>query len=378
MLVLYLFLAQAQALKFMWRNNMGTKATTFKLMGSTQTDAVAAPKEKGAIATVYELLFGGYLGDTPVVPKKDPVIHADPNAPVGAGLGLDQGSHPVGSINLVTDKSPKASIEQLQTSLVSLGYDLGTFGAKKDGVDGGYGASTKDAVSSFQKTFGLPVTGEADPTTRAVMLGKTGVDIGQAQDPRGESNANTRGQGRTSGDYKDLYSQRGAGYNKEDVVSYSHYNRKPTAGGLSARHGDAPPEVQQASIDLIIEEGRKKGMTNEQVAYTLAIAKTESGFNPDAAAGTTSAQGLGQFIKDTGESFGLNKQNMWEPREQARALVEHTLGNYALAKSKGLGEDYVYALHHDGPSLKSGGLAISRERIRPDVAKFLEILESNK
>jgi putative chitinase len=53
----------------------------------------------------------------------------------------------------------------------------------------------------------------------------------------------------------------------------------------------------------------------------LAIAHTESGFNPDAAAGTTSASGLGQFVDKTGEAYSLNDNNRWDVNAQADSLV---------------------------------------------------------
>lgn len=177
---------------------------------------------------------------------------------------------------------------------------------------------------------------------------------------------------------KNVLAPKGPAYKDSQVVSYSYYKR-PIEGsgarGNSRRGGDAPEEVQKAAINAIISEGRKAGMSNEDIALTLSIARHESGFNPDAAAGTTSAHGLGQFVNKTGEAYGLNDENRWDVNEQARALVEHTKDNIRLAERKGQGREYVYAYHHDGPSLAYGGLQIGQKNVTPKVSQFLGIVE---
>ena len=63
-------------------------------------------------------------------------------------------------------KSPEhEEIKYLQSLLLSLGYDLGSEGANKDGVDGYFGSKTLTAVKLFQKDFYLEVTGEVDKST---------------------------------------------------------------------------------------------------------------------------------------------------------------------------------------------------------------------
>ena len=44
-------------------------------------------------------------------------------------------------------------VKQVQRFLISNGYDLGTFGVLKDGVDGDFGSKTEQAVSDNQKPF---------------------------------------------------------------------------------------------------------------------------------------------------------------------------------------------------------------------------------
>ena len=44
-------------------------------------------------------------------------------------------------------------VKQVQRFLISNGYDLGTFGVLKDGVDGDFGSKTEQAVTLNQKPF---------------------------------------------------------------------------------------------------------------------------------------------------------------------------------------------------------------------------------
>lgn len=74
----------------------------------------------------------------------------------GAGMGTQGNLAPV-----TTD---------IQRRLAKLGYDLGTFGASGDGIDGKYGKVTAAAVKKFQADNGLPVTGRVDMGTYAMLL----------------------------------------------------------------------------------------------------------------------------------------------------------------------------------------------------------------
>lgn len=53
----------------------------------------------------------------------------------------------------------------LQTNLKKLGYDLGTYGKNKDGIDGEYGTKTMNAVRQLQKKAGIKVDGICGPKT---------------------------------------------------------------------------------------------------------------------------------------------------------------------------------------------------------------------
>ncbi len=174
--------------------------------------------------------------------------------------------------------------------------------------------------------------------------------------------------------------ERGHAYDDDSVVRWSHYKDPiDTSNGRSAGNsrvwGDAPPATQKAAIEALVNSSQDAGLNNRDTALVLAIARTESGFNPDAAAGTTSASGLGQFIDGTGLAYGLTNANRWAIGAQADAFVQHFLENKALAKRRGQGEEYIYKYHHDGPSADSGGLAISNQVVMPLVNRYEAILK---
>ncbi|WP_431479086.1 transglycosylase SLT domain-containing protein [Massilia eburnea] len=89
------------------------------------------------------------------------------------------------------------------------------------------------------------------------------------------------------------------------------------------------------------------------------MVKIESGFNPDAAAGTTSASGLGQFINDTGRAYGLNNTNRFDVNASVKAVVKYFLANEKLAKKNKKPDVWVYKYHHDGPTRDYGGEALA-------------------
>jgi putative chitinase len=174
--------------------------------------------------------------------------------------------------------------------------------------------------------------------------------------------------------YTKMVQPAGAAYRSSQIESWSHY-REPIdesrpLHGESRRWGDASPEVQSRVIDSLIESSREAGLTPRETAHVLAIARVESGFNPDAAAGTTSASGLGQFIDRTGKHYGLNNANRFDVDAQSDALVAHFVDNRNLARDRGQGEDYIYKYHHDGPTKDYGGLGLSHRKVAPHLDEY--------
>ena len=171
-----------------------------------------------------------------------------------------------------------------------------------------------------------------------------------------------------------LYGKKGTGNN--EVVSHSYYNDPLDVEGFTRSAGGAPKEEQEKAIRTIIETGRSLDASDEEIAYALATARTESGFNIYAAARSSSAYGLGQFIDKTGKSYGLNQENRDDLQMQAQALIEHTQYNFDLAKKRGKGLEYVYKYHHDGPSKDLGGLALAKKNVIPYLDGFRKIVEN--
>lgn len=175
--------------------------------------------------------------------------------------------------------------------------------------------------------------------------------------------------------YNSMVQAIGPAYRDNQIVSHSHY-RDPIdrsdarLAGNSRIWGDASPEVQSRAIDALIEASERAGLNRRQTAYVLAIARVESGFNPDAAAGTTSAHGLGQFIDRTAEHYGVTDSNRSDVAKQAEALVNHYLDNKKLSESRGQNESFIYKYHHDGPSKDYGGLAISHAEVIPYIDRY--------
>ena len=75
----------------------------------------------------------------------------------------------------------------------------------------------------------------------------------------------------------------------------------------------APDWVQHESIKAILTEARKADLSLHHQAALLATVDIESGFNPMARAVTTSACGLFQFVKRTGEAYNLSPKVCMNP-----------------------------------------------------------------
>ena len=159
-------------------------------------------------------------------------------------------------------------------------------------------------------------------------------------------------------DYEKLYVNK-KGWIPSDIKSHSYFNTPiPESDflnlhGNSRRWGDVNKRVQKKVIDTLISVCKEYGIKDyDLIRIIVAIARVESGFNPDAAAGSSSAAGVGQFIRKTGEHYGLNDSNRFDIEAGCRALVAHCLDNFARAERAGYSGDKlylaIYKLHHEG------------------------------
>ena len=62
-------------------------------------------------------------------------------------------------------------VAHLQSILAGMGYDLGTYGDKNDGVDGSYGEKTEKAVKRFQSFAQIEVDGKYGSITHKALMG---------------------------------------------------------------------------------------------------------------------------------------------------------------------------------------------------------------
>jgi hypothetical protein len=174
-----------------------------------------------------------------------------------------------------------------------------------------------------------------------------------------------------------LVFEKGPEYSEFDLKHTRIFDPVVTQGrlhGNSRRAGDADLETQNAVVKLLVRSAQERSLTAHDAAIIVAIARLESGFNPDAAAGTTSAAGLGQFVRKTGEKFGLTDDNTFDAAANAKALVSLYLENKKHAEKKGYKgaalDEMIYKYHHDGWEKDYGGLALSRKHVMPEVPQI--------
>lgn len=168
-----------------------------------------------------------------------------------------------------------------------------------------------------------------------------------------------------------IVKKRGGAYRKEQVTNSSLYNHplnpNKQVRGNSRIWGDVSAENQKIVIDKIISLGSRFHLSYKDIAYALLLCYAESGFNPDAAAGTTSASGLAQYTRDTMKSFSarakkylsqnltMTPQNVFEVDIGVYGVIAAYLFNKDLAmqwiehNNSPKFWQTIYMLHHDGP-----------------------------
>ena len=105
-----------------------------------------------------------------MLPFIDYGTEADTNTPAQGGTA-EPVKYTLGS-RLLKRGSKGDDVAHLQSILVEeMGYDLGTYGAKGDGVDGNFGEKTEKAVKRFQSFAQIEVDGKYGSITHKALMG---------------------------------------------------------------------------------------------------------------------------------------------------------------------------------------------------------------
>ncbi len=171
--------------------------------------------------------------------------------------------------------------------------------------------------------------------------------------------------------YEYLNAKKGKAYFDDQIKPFSLIAIYPDIDtsrklrGNSRTTGDADKDVQDAIIDMIITIAVRYGLSYKEISYILLTTKVESGFNPDAAAGTTSAAGLAQgtvgFIKDAlaqsedilGFQLDLRNEEVFDAEKGCYAVIYSFLLNKSKVMESYTSDqseywEWLYLLHHDG------------------------------
>ncbi|EMT87639.1 hypothetical protein ABNIH5_12678 [Acinetobacter baumannii ABNIH5] len=171
--------------------------------------------------------------------------------------------------------------------------------------------------------------------------------------------------------YQLLKPKKGYAYTKEQIIDASLVNLPIPTGkklkGNSRVIGDVDEETFKIIVDTIISLCSRFNLEYQEMAYTLLICLAESGFNPDAAAGTTSASGLAQYTRSTADAFkarsksilgfeiDMSGTNVFDANIGCYGVLVAFLFNKNLALKWGFKPNddkywqLIYMLHHDGP-----------------------------
>lgn len=153
----------------------------------------------------------------------------------------------------------------------------------------------------------------------------------------------------------------------DEIISASSFKREFNSLGMRRRGLDeflnvgGPDWAMREGVRAVLFHARKADLSIEHQAVLLAVVEVESGFNPMAHAQITSACGLFQFIRETGQRYGVSQEECMNPWINAQAGIRHYVDNYErtvaprvkdLAGPEKLFKTFElsYYLHHDGPA----------------------------
>jgi hypothetical protein len=164
--------------------------------------------------------------------------------------------------------------------------------------------------------------------------------------------------------------------------------------GNSRAWGDVSDEVRQEVIRLWLIRCLDLKFSEEVARFELVKVFIESGFNPDAAAPTSSACGPSQYINKTRHvlcararisaenPFDLKMHLALMPyslKEGWKVVSEEAQSKPAPWKQSDLGfYARLYGYHHDGPSFSSGGTRIGQECVVPLMKRAKQVLAAGE
>lgn len=155
--------------------------------------------------------------------------------------------------------------------------------------------------------------------------------------------------------------------------------------GNSRKWGDANPETQMAVIRAVISEAARCGLSEEDTAAALAMIKIECGFNPDAAANTSTAGGCGQFLNGTWAEWQKRRGETGTDRFDIETGVGYFFDAWKENSSRATQAGYkpgtdahfqaMYTIHHDGHlNAGLGGAQIAKSSF---MREFREIKQTD-
>ena len=92
---------------------------------------------------------------------------AEAGAAPAANNNMASGS---GQLPVIQKGSKEQAVRSLQVLLKARGYQLGSYGPKKDGVDGEFGKATEDALKKFQASVSLDPNGKCDAASWVALI----------------------------------------------------------------------------------------------------------------------------------------------------------------------------------------------------------------
>lgn len=132
--------------------------------------------------------------------------------------------------------------------------------------------------------------------------------------------------------------------------TYASLQAAYTGGGAGGGTSSAALAAAPAAVRSVLE--RAAAQTGVSASLLAAIAKRESGFNPNAANPQSSARGMFQFLTETGKNYGLSSQDRFDPMKSAVAAGRYAQDNLAFLR-KHLGAEVqeadAYTAHFMGP-----------------------------